>query len=70
MKLPIIEAERIKRGIDKDQFSRSLGVTRRTIANWQNGKTEIPVSKLLAIANMWGVSTDYLLGLSTEDKPA
>ena len=30
MKFPNIEAERIKRELDKDQFSRTLGVTRRT----------------------------------------
>lgn len=74
MKFPNIEAERIKREINKDQFSHALGVTRRTISNWQNGKTEIPVSKLIIIANWFHVSTDYLLGLTTEptseDKPA
>lgn len=66
MKFPNIEAERIKRELDKDQFSRTLGVTRRTISNWQSGKTEIPVSKLIVIADMFHCSTDYLLGLTTE----
>lgn len=66
MKFPNIEAERIKRELDKDQFSRTLGVTRRTISNWQSGKTEIPVSKLIIIANMFHCSTDYLLGLTSE----
>ena len=40
MKFPNIEAERIKREVNKDQFSHALGVSRRTISNWQNGKTE------------------------------
>ena len=70
MKLPNIEAERIKRGIDKDEFSQAIGVTRRTVSNWQSGKTEIPVSKLVIIANMFNCSTDYLLGITTENKPA
>lgn len=70
MKLPIIEAERIKHGIDKEEFSQALGVSKRTVSNWQNGRTEIPVSKLIAIASMLNCSTDYLLGLATEDKSA
>lgn len=69
MKLPIIEAERIKRNISKDEFSQLLGVTRRTVTNWQNGRTELPISKLIKLSNMWNCSTDYLLGL-TSDKTA
>ncbi len=65
MKLPIIEAERIKRGIDKNEFSKLLGVSRRTVYNWQNGKTELPISKLIKLSNMWNCSTDYLLGLDS-----
>jgi transcriptional regulator with XRE-family HTH domain len=70
MRLPNIEAERIKHGISKEEFSQYLGVSKRTVNNWQNGRTEIPISKLIAIANMWSCSTDYLLGLTTEDKSA
>lgn len=63
MVLPIIEAERIKRQMSRDDFANALGVSRRTISNWQNGTTELPLSKLLIIARMWNCSTDYLLGL-------
>lgn len=70
MKFPNMEAERIKKGLDKKQFSQQVGVTKRTVSNWQSGKTEIPVSKLVKIAEMFHCSTDYLLGLTTEDKPA
>lgn len=64
MVLPIIEAERIKRQMSRDDFAKALGVSRRTIINWQNGSTELPLSKLLSIARMWNCSTDYLLGRS------
>lgn len=63
--LPIIEAERVKRQMSRDDFAKSIGVSRRTISNWQNGSTELPLSKLLMIARMWDCSTDYLLGLDT-----
>ena len=67
MVLPIIEAERIKRQISRDDLAKALGVSRRTISNWQNGSTELPLSKLLSMAQMWNCSTDYLLGLDSQD---
>lgn len=66
MNFPIIEAERIKRRLDKDEFSEMLGVTRRTVQNWQNGYTEIPLSKLVKLSSVWGTSIDYLLGLTDQ----
>lgn len=65
MVLPIIEAERIKHQMSRDDLASALGVSKRTISNWQNGSTELPLSKLLSIAQMWNCSTDYLLGLDT-----
>lgn len=63
MVLPIIEAERIKHQMSRGELADVLGVSKRTITNWQNGSTELPLSKLLSIAKMWNCSTDYLLGL-------
>lgn len=70
MVLPIIEAERIKRQMSRDDLANALGVSRRTISNWQNGSTELPLSKLLSMAQMWNCSTDYLLGLDTGQSSA
>lgn len=65
MNLPIVEAERIKHGMSRIELAAILGVSRRTIQNWQNGSTELPLSKLLKLAEIWDCSTDYLLGLNT-----
>lgn len=65
MVLPIIEAERIKHQMSRDDLAMTLGVSKRTISNWQGGVTELPLSKLLTLAKMWNCSTDYLLGLNT-----
>lgn len=70
MVLPIIEAERIKRQMSRDDLAKAIGVSKRTISNWQNGSTEIPLSKLLSIARMWNCSIDYLLGLDTGQNSA
>lgn len=66
MNLPNIEAERIKRQISRDDFAKLLSVSRKTVNNWQNGRTEMPLSKLLLLSKTWGVSLDYLLGLDRD----
>lgn len=70
MNLPIIESERIKREMSKSELADFLGVSRRTVQNWQNGKTEMPLSKLIALSEHWGCTIDYLLGLDDQPAPA
>ena len=61
MKFPNIEAERARSGMTKSELAKKLGVTADTLKNWQNGRTEVPVSKLVSLADLFGVTTDYLL---------
>lgn len=67
MVLPIIEAERIKHQMSREELADTLGVSKRTITNWQSGVTELPLSKLLMLARMWNCTTDYLLGFDRRD---
>lgn len=66
MTLPVIEAERIKHSMSRDDLAKTLNVSKRTIQNWQNGSTEMPLSKLLCLSQLWGCSVDYLLGLKCD----
>ncbi len=60
MRYPNIEAERARKGMSVEEMTTSLGVCSKTYYNWcANGK--IPQSKLEALADMFGVTTDYLL---------
>ncbi len=70
MNLPVIEAERIKRGVSRDGLASLLGVSRRTIQNWQNGTTDMPLSKLVCLSKEWGCSVDYLLGIQPDQPGA
>ena len=58
---PNIEAERARRGLSKDEFSKMLGVSRKTYYNWV-AKGKIPQNKLELMADIFGTSTEYLLG--------
>ena len=44
-----------------------LDVSARTFSGWEAGRTEPSIEKIIKIAMIFGVSTDYLFGLS--DKP-
>lgn len=65
---PNIDAERARRGLSKMEMAEKLGVSYSTFKSWMSGKTEIPCSKIIAMSHMFGVTSDYLLGIN--DKPA
>lgn len=60
-KYPNIEAERVKNKLTQQELTEELGIERKTYYNWQiNGK--MPVTHLVAIADLFNCSVDYLLG--------
>ena len=61
MLYPNITAERARRNMTIDHLASQLGVTSKTVQNWQkSGK--IPADKLLIMANLFNCTVDYLLG--------
>lgn len=69
MKYPNIEAERARLGMNRTNLAKTLNVSRETYQNWQCGRTEIPCSKIIAMTEIFHVSSDYLLGINNA-KPA
>ena len=57
---PNIAAERAKRKMSVDSLAEALGVTRKTVYNWEN-KGKIPQRHLEKMADLFGCTTDYLL---------
>ncbi|MFG6351248.1 MAG: helix-turn-helix domain-containing protein [Oscillospiraceae bacterium] len=66
MTYPNIEAERARAGMTKEGLATALGVSPSTVKNWQSNKTEIPASKIVAMATLFDVTTDYLLGRTNQ----
>lgn len=56
-----IEAERSRRGLTKSQMSKAIGVSVNTYSSYLKGSA-IPSDKLTMMADLFGVSCDYLLG--------
>ncbi len=46
-----------------------LGIDQRIYSNYETGKRKIPVNLLIKLAELYGTSTDYLLGLTNEKRP-
>ena len=46
----------------------AINVPQRTYAYYESGQRMIPPSVLCALADFYGVSVDYLLGLTSETK--
>lgn len=60
---PSINAEMARNNFTNKSLAEKIGVSEKTVSNWRCGRTEIPVSKLLAMSQLFGVTTDYLLGV-------
>lgn len=57
-----------ERGMSIAEFSRQTGISKSTLSDWKNGKFQLKDSKRRVIANFFGVSLDYLDGLTEERK--
>ena len=53
---------RTEKQIGQIELSKKLGVTSGMISNWENGVHEPKLSNLIAIADFFDVSIDYLAG--------
>lgn len=53
-------------GYSQPQVADMLHVSKHTVAAWEQGKTTPPVAVLKQICELYDVSADYLIGLTTE----
>lgn len=54
--------ERMKLGLTQSDIARKLSVTRQTVNNWEKRGVTPDTGTLIALSELFGVSTDYLLG--------
>ena len=55
-----IRAARVNKGYSQKEAADKLGVSNKTLGNWENGITFPPADKVLAICELYGVSYDNL----------
>lgn len=62
-----IEAERARKKLSQDEFSKELGITRKTYYERQL-KEDFSTEMLIKMSNLFDCSIDYLLGLTRNPK--
>lgn len=54
------------RDLKQKTVATHLGISQQTYSNYENGHREIPTWAVIALANYYKVSTDYLLGTDSD----
>lgn len=62
-----IKALRIEQSLTQKELSKRLGVSEVSIRCWENGTKNPSMSAIVTLANIFRVSTDYLLGVSIDE---
>ncbi|MDR1093708.1 MAG: helix-turn-helix domain-containing protein [Clostridiales bacterium] len=55
---------RAEKGIGQNKLARDLDLSNASISYWENGLQEPGAAALFKLARYFGVSADYILGLS------
>ena len=55
---------RKEKGYNQNYIAVYMGVSQVSISNWERGLKEPSFQSLIDLANLFGVSCDYLLGVS------
>ena len=64
MKFPeILKETRIEQNMSRQQLANLIFVSVRTISYWESGQRECNLEQLISLSKIFGVTTDYLLGI-------
>lgn len=61
-----LKSLRIKRGMTQKELSKQLKVSIVSIGHWESGEKNPSMSAIISLAKIFNVTTDYLLGISTD----
>lgn len=57
-----IKELRLERGLSQVDVAKRLCVSKQCVSNWENDNVLPSIEMLVKLADLFGVSTDYLLG--------
>ena len=61
-----MQEQRLALRLSQKEVAANLGVSSSVISNYESGERTPSVEMLMALARLYGCSTDYLLGFSKE----
>lgn len=69
MKYENIRSMRVDKGYTQEQIAKYLGISQNTYSQYEIGVLNYPVDAVVKLADFYGVSTDYLLGRTSQKEP-
>ena len=54
--------------LTQEQVAKLLGIAQTTYSQYENHKRAMPVEHIMTLCSYYGVSADYLLGLTNDKK--
>lgn len=57
------------RDITQREIAEYLHIRQNTYSQYENGQRQLPIDALIKLADYFGTSTDYILGITDEIKP-
>jgi len=64
----ILKEHRIRCKMTQEFVSETIGVSRQAVSKWENGSADPSTSNLIALADLYGVSTEELLKNVTQKR--
>ncbi len=56
-----LKARRNELNLTQDQVAESLGITRQTMSNWENGRSYPDIERVIGLSELYALSLDELL---------
>ena len=60
---------RREKGLSQEELAEKLAVSRQAVSKWERGESSPDTDNLIALAQLYGVSLDVLLGLKLAQTP-
>lgn len=60
---------RLEHGFTMEEVGKKIGIKKSSYASYETRYRQPPLEKLKSFSNLYGVSVDYILGLSNERTP-
>ena len=57
---------RLEKGLTQKQLAEAVGLTKNALGNYESGRREPSIDLIKKFCTLFGVTSDYLLGLSDE----
>lgn len=62
-----LKAARVNANLTQNEVAQAVGVTGKTVSNWETGETEIKMSSLIVLGNLYDVPVgDFILPNSSQ----